>query len=319
MLAASDELHSFNYFEWSYCFFCLEVLFILFVTPNFGILSKTSSFISLQHFAHLALARDGLVKQQTAAVLLVQARVFWPHRALPHTAQTGHPEGLEAVGREGRRRCGWVGLIAGGGPAPVAPRGAVAGRREGAGRTVVLPWAAQPLWEDAGRGHKKVKRRRNESTSDNKFNSFSHVCRWHKRKKHLGVPLSVMPDQDAQLNLDSVICTSHSRASQRYFWLWHHKTKVTLLFWDSTKTLPRSCFVFRSKTCSFWISATKGVSRLEGWGWGELCESVHECVCVYKNVKHRTNLCREVCEWVKVGELRTELVLFLFYFGSCYL
>lgn len=47
---------------------------------------------------HLALARDGLIKEQAAAVLLIQAGVLRSCRAWSHTAQTGHTEGLEAVG-----------------------------------------------------------------------------------------------------------------------------------------------------------------------------------------------------------------------------
>lgn len=88
---------------------------------------------------YLALARDGFIEEQAAAVLLVQARVLGPCGAASHTAQTGHSEGLEAVSGErwGRRR--GVGLVTGGRPAPVATRGAVAGRGEGASRTVVLP------------------------------------------------------------------------------------------------------------------------------------------------------------------------------------
>lgn len=72
---------------------------------------------------HLALARDGLVEQQAAAVLLLQAGVVGPRRrAGSSTAPAAAPEGLEAVGGQRRRRRGRVGLIAGGGPAPVAPR-----------------------------------------------------------------------------------------------------------------------------------------------------------------------------------------------------
>ena len=70
---------------------------------------------------YLALARDGLIEEQAAAILVVQAGVFRPCRARPHTAQTGHTKGLEAVGREWWGRCRRVGLVTGGGPAPVAP------------------------------------------------------------------------------------------------------------------------------------------------------------------------------------------------------
>lgn len=54
---------------------------------------------------YLALARDGLIEEQAAAVLLLQAGVFRPCGAGTHAAQTGHTEGLEAVGGERRRRC----------------------------------------------------------------------------------------------------------------------------------------------------------------------------------------------------------------------
>lgn len=70
---------------------------------------------------HLALPRDGLIEEQAAAVLLIQARVFRPSGAWPHSAQTGYAEGLEAVSGEWRRRCRRVGLVTGGRPAPVAP------------------------------------------------------------------------------------------------------------------------------------------------------------------------------------------------------
>lgn len=46
---------------------------------------------------HLALARDGLIEEQAAAVLIVQAGVFRPRGAVPHTPQAGHTERLEAV------------------------------------------------------------------------------------------------------------------------------------------------------------------------------------------------------------------------------
>lgn len=92
---------------------------------------------------HLALAGDGLIEEQAAAVLLVQAGVLWPRGAGSHAAHAGHAEGFEAVGGERRRRRGRVGVVAGRGPAPVAARGAVAGRREGARRAAVLPRAAQ--------------------------------------------------------------------------------------------------------------------------------------------------------------------------------
>lgn len=86
--------------------------------------------------SHLALARDGLVEQQAAAVLLLQAGVLRPRRANPSPAGA---EGLKAVGGQRRRRRGRVGLVAGGRPAPVAPRGAVAGGGEGTGGAVVFP------------------------------------------------------------------------------------------------------------------------------------------------------------------------------------
>lgn len=95
---------------------------------------------------HLALARDGLVEEQAAAILLLQARVFGPRRTGPSTAHNGPAEGLEVVGRQRRRRRGRVGLVAGGGPAPVAPGRAVAGRSERTGGTVVFPRPAQTLW-----------------------------------------------------------------------------------------------------------------------------------------------------------------------------
>lgn len=85
------------------------------------------------HCVHLALARDGLVKQQAAAVLLIQAGVLGPCGAGPHAAQAGHAEGLEAVGGERRGGRGRVGLVTGGRPAPVASGRAVARRGEGSG------------------------------------------------------------------------------------------------------------------------------------------------------------------------------------------
>ena len=76
---------------------------------------------AVEPIAHLALAWDGLVEQQAAAVLVVQAGVLGPRGAPAPVPQAGHPEGLAAVGGEGRRRRGGVGLVAGGRPAPVAP------------------------------------------------------------------------------------------------------------------------------------------------------------------------------------------------------
>lgn len=95
--------------------------------------------------AHLALAGDGFVEEQAAAVLLVQAGVLGAQRALAHGSQAGRPQRLEALGREGRRWRGRVGLVAGPRPAPVPAGRAVAGRREGAHRAVVLPRATQAL------------------------------------------------------------------------------------------------------------------------------------------------------------------------------
>lgn len=93
--------------------------------------------------SYLALARDGLIEEQAAAILLLQARVFRPRRT---GSSAGPSEGLEVVGGQRRRRRGRVGLVAGGGPAPVASRRAVAGRRERTGGTVVFPRPAQNLW-----------------------------------------------------------------------------------------------------------------------------------------------------------------------------
>lgn len=90
-------------------------------------------------FIHLALARDGLIEEQAAAVLVVQAGILRPRGAGPHTAQAGHSEWLQAVGGERWGRCGRVGLVTGGRPTPVAPRGAVARWREGSCWAVVLP------------------------------------------------------------------------------------------------------------------------------------------------------------------------------------
>lgn len=104
---------------------------------------KQNRLFLVSNNIHLALARDGLIEEQTAAILLVQAGVLRSRRAGSHTTQTGHTEGLEAVGREWRRRCRWVGLVTRGGPAPVAPWRAVAWWCEGASRTVVLPWTTQ--------------------------------------------------------------------------------------------------------------------------------------------------------------------------------
>lgn len=72
-------------------------------------------------FTHLALARDGLIEEQAAAILVVQAGVFRPCRSGPHAAQAGHSEWLQAVCGERWGRCGRVGLVAGGRPTPVAP------------------------------------------------------------------------------------------------------------------------------------------------------------------------------------------------------
>lgn len=108
---------------------------------------------SIKTLTHLALARDGLIEKQATAVLLVQTGVFGPCGATSHTAQTGHTERFEAIGRERRRRCGRVRLVARGRPAPVAPRRAVAWRGKGASWAVILPRTAQPFWED--RGEKK--------------------------------------------------------------------------------------------------------------------------------------------------------------------
>lgn len=74
----------------------------------------------MDYSIHLALARDGLIEEQAAAVLLVNAGVLWPRGAGSNAAQTGHAEGLEAVGGERRRRRRRVGLVTGCRPAPVA-------------------------------------------------------------------------------------------------------------------------------------------------------------------------------------------------------
>ena len=115
---------------------------------------------------HLALARDGLIEEQAAAVLLFQTRVFRPCGAGTHAAQTGHTEGLEAVGGERWRRCRRVRLVTGGGPAPVAPRGAVAGRGEGTSWAVVLPRTAQTFWGDGG-GTEREERHREGRKKEN--------------------------------------------------------------------------------------------------------------------------------------------------------
>lgn len=116
------------------------------------LLSRVSSVFTQMSFKnhYLALARDGFIEEQAAAVLLVQAWVLGPCGAASHAAQAGHSEGLEAVSGERRGRRRGVGLVTGGGPAPVAARGAVAGRGEGASRTVVLPGATQTLCEQSG-------------------------------------------------------------------------------------------------------------------------------------------------------------------------
>lgn len=114
-----------------------------FVLSSPLLLLPNCTVLTLHTTPHLALAGDGLVEQQAAAILLLQAGVVGPRRASSSSA--GAPEGLEAVGRERRGRRGRVGLVAGGRPAPVSPRGAVAGRREGTHRAVVFPGAVQTL------------------------------------------------------------------------------------------------------------------------------------------------------------------------------
>lgn len=91
--------------------------------------------------ADLAFARNRLIKQQTACVLLVQSVILWP-------ADAGHTERSETVGWKWWRRGGGVGLITGSTPAPKATA-AVTGRSEAS----ILPWAIQTLCRKrAGQG-----------------------------------------------------------------------------------------------------------------------------------------------------------------------
>lgn len=80
--------------------------------------------------ADLSLPGDGLVEEQVAGLGLVDA-VVW----------RGAAEGLGAIGGQRRRRCGRVGLVAGGAPAPVAAAAAA-----GWG-TALLPGSAHALCE----------------------------------------------------------------------------------------------------------------------------------------------------------------------------
>lgn len=105
-------------------------------------------------------------------------------------------------------------------------------------------------------------------------------------QKNVGVLLSMMWDQDIQLNSDSFICTSHKRASQHYFYLWLKKNKGYFIVLGFHQDTSKVCFYFTSKKGFFWISATKGISLCEGWGWGKLW-SVYMIVCKKK--------CVEVC------------------------
>ena len=79
---------------------------------------------------NLSFPWDGLIKEQVAGLRLVDAVV----------RGRGAAEGLEAVGRQRRRRRGRVGLVARGAPAPVAAAA-------GAGRHAapLLPGSAQSL------------------------------------------------------------------------------------------------------------------------------------------------------------------------------
>lgn len=76
---------------------------------------------------------DGLVKEQVAGLRLIDAVVRLRLRR-------GAADGLEAVGRQRRRRRGRVGLVAGGAPAPVAAA-AAAGRHASS----LLPGSAEAL------------------------------------------------------------------------------------------------------------------------------------------------------------------------------
>lgn len=80
--------------------------------------------------ADLSFPGDGLVEEQVASLGLVDAVIG-----------RGAAEGLGAVGGQRRRRCGRVGLVAGGAPAPVAAA-AAAGRG-----AALLPGSAQALCE----------------------------------------------------------------------------------------------------------------------------------------------------------------------------
>lgn len=99
-----------------------------------------------RHVTYLALARDGLVKQQAAAVLVFQAGILRACGTGAHAPYAGNLERFEAVGGERRGRSGRVGLVAGGRPAPVTSRWTVAGRSERSCRTIVLPWTTETLW-----------------------------------------------------------------------------------------------------------------------------------------------------------------------------
>lgn len=171
--------------------------------------------------AHLALAGDGLVEQQAAAVLLVQAGVLGAQRVLPGAGQAGRPQRLEALGRERRRRRGRVRLVAGARPAPVAARRAVAGGREGPRRAVVLPRAAQALWRRGGGGEKEG------GDEDLK----GHPA----ERENVGASFS-----SPRLDSGGAICTSHGGATA---------PDVMLLCRSGggdcgDETLPRPCFCF---------------------------------------------------------------------------
>lgn len=89
-----------------------------------------STFLQWKPQTHLSFSGNGLVKEKVAGLRLVDAVV----------RGRGAAEGLEAVGGQGRRRRGRVGLVAGGAPAPVAAAA-------GAGRHAapLLPGSTQAL------------------------------------------------------------------------------------------------------------------------------------------------------------------------------
>lgn len=242
---------------------------------------------------HLALAGDGLVEQQAAAILLLQAGVVGPRRASSSSSSAGAPEGLEAVGRERRGRRGRVGLVAGGRPAPVAPRGAVAGRREGTHRAVVFPGAVQtlcgggdpPRTERTKENIKKERQHTKVKTTDRaELGTFSRVSsaslqEGERNVSHRHCVANVGSTRPSPLRLVShvrddppallLIGTEEIKGCFNVAAVWKDKSKVF--------------FYFRSKA-SFPLIVTPCVGK----AWGTL-ECVCVCgVCIYFNAPSRS-------------------------------